>query len=34
MMYWGGGGFGVLSELVWLVVGVLLIVWLWRQIKK
>lgn len=37
MMGWGGGyggAFGAVSELVWLVAGVLLIVWLWKQIQK
>jgi len=35
---YGGGGFDNLisfaSELVWLAVGVLLVMWLWRQVKK
>jgi len=34
----GGFGFngllGFANELVWLVVGVLLIMWLWGQVKK
>lgn len=34
---WGGGGvFGLLftlTWLVWLAVGVLLVVWLWKKIK-
>jgi hypothetical protein len=34
MNYWGGGIFGFLNELVWLIVGVLLIIWLWHQIKR
>jgi len=33
MNYGGGWGFGILSELVWLIVGVLLIVWLWKHIN-
>ena len=36
MMGWGGGyggAFGWISELVWLVAGIMLIVWLWKQIK-
>ena len=36
MMGWGGGyggAFGWVSELVWLIVGIMLIVWLWKQIK-
>lgn len=34
MGYWGGGLFGTLNELVWLAVGVLLIIWLLKQLKK
>lgn len=30
----GGGGFGLINELVWLVVGILLIIWLWKNITK
>lgn len=34
---WGGGGvFGLLAALTWLVwlaVGVLLVVWLWKKVK-
>ncbi len=33
-----GGGFGpllsLLSSIVWLVAGILLIIWLWKQISK
>lgn len=32
---WGFGGLlGSLNELVWLVAGILLIVWLWGQVRK
>ena len=37
MMGWGGGAFGLLALITWLVwtgVGVLACVWLWKQIKK
>ena len=34
MNYLGGGVFGWASEIVWLAVGILLIIWLWGQIKK
>lgn len=35
MGYSGGGwGLGSVSEIVWLAVGILLIVWLWRQINN
>jgi uncharacterized membrane protein YhhN len=37
MMGWGGGVFSLICGLfvvVWLIVGILLIVWLWRQISK
>ena len=36
MMGWGfsGGLFGLASDVVWLAVGVLLVVWLWRQVNK
>jgi len=30
----GGGLFGLASDLVWLAVGILLVIWLWRQVKK
>jgi len=32
----GGYGnlFGTLSQLIWLAVGVLLLVWLWKQVNK
>jgi hypothetical protein len=36
--FMGGWGFGgllsSLNELVWLAVGILLVVWLWRQVKN
>ena len=32
---WGFGGLlGQVNEIVWLVVGVLLAIWLWGQVKK
>ncbi len=37
MMEWGGGWFGsifFLAWIVWLVVGILLAVWLWQKITK
>ena len=36
MMGYGSSswGFGAISEIVWLAVGILLIVWLWKQINS
>lgn len=35
MMYgYGQGLIGQINEIVWLIAGVLLVVWLWRQVKK
>jgi len=40
MMYGGGYGWGVgalavsITWLVWTVVGILIIAWLWKQLKK
>ena len=35
MMYGGlGGGFGILAGWVWLAVGILLCVYLWKKIKE
>jgi uncharacterized membrane protein YhhN len=32
---WGYGGLlSSVNEVVWLIVGILLIVWLWNQVKK
>jgi len=34
-MGWGYGGLlSSANEIVWLIVGILLIVWLWSQVKK
>jgi|GEM_PF-3556666 len=36
-MGWAGGygnSLGVLSQIVWLIAGILLAVWLWKQIQK
>jgi len=39
-MFWGGAGWGVwgivmgVGILAWTIVGVLLAVWLWKQINK
>lgn len=35
MMGYGGGNLlGFANEIVWLAVGVLLVIWLWGQVKK
>jgi len=36
MMGYGNGleSFGFISEIVWLLVGILLVVWLWRQLNN
>ena len=32
---WGFGGLlGIVNEIVWLAVGILLVMWLWEQVKK
>lgn len=31
---WGGGLIGLVNELVWLGVGILLLMWLWGQVMK
>ena len=32
---WGFSGlFGFVNEIVWLIVGILLIMWLWEKVKR
>lgn len=34
--WWGGsfGLFGGLSQIVWFIVGILLVIWLWKQVIR